>query len=153
LGHGELGPHLTQCGQGSGYLHAKFHLDPSSRLATIDMGRGLYGNRHAGKACAHKFRKWGRLLCPFGAGSRSPSNTMWPGPRSTCMPSFIFIHPTVNHNTQRHRQTDREERQTGQRSDRIGRTVLQTVAQKSKNSHISATVLTDRHEMWQDDAG
>jgi len=33
----ELGPHLTQCGQGRGlgYLHAKFHLDPSNPLATI----------------------------------------------------------------------------------------------------------------------
>jgi len=32
------GPHLTHCGQGRGglpYLHAKFHLDPSSRLATV----------------------------------------------------------------------------------------------------------------------
>ena len=30
----ELGPHLTQCGQGRGlgYLCAKFHLDPSNRL-------------------------------------------------------------------------------------------------------------------------
>jgi len=36
LGEGELGPHLTQCGQGRGlYLHVKFHLDPSNRLATV----------------------------------------------------------------------------------------------------------------------
>jgi len=28
-------------------------------------------------------------------GGGSPSNTMWPGPRSTCKPSFILIHPTV----------------------------------------------------------
>ena len=27
------------------YLDAKFHLDPPSRLATIDMDRGLYGGR------------------------------------------------------------------------------------------------------------
>jgi len=32
---GELGPHLTQCGRAEAYLHAKFHLDPSNRLATI----------------------------------------------------------------------------------------------------------------------
>jgi len=32
---GKLGPHLTQCGQGRGLLHAKFHLDPSNRLAII----------------------------------------------------------------------------------------------------------------------
>jgi len=33
---GELGHHLTQCGQSEAYLHhSKFHLDPSNRLATI----------------------------------------------------------------------------------------------------------------------
>jgi len=55
---GELGPHLTQA-----YLHAKFHLEPSDRLATVH---------------------------------------------------------------QRCRQTDRQNR-TEQRSDSIGRTVLETV--------------------------
>jgi len=35
-------------------------------------------------------------MCPFrGAGAGSPCNTMWPGPRPTCMPSFILIHLTV----------------------------------------------------------
>jgi len=34
---GELGPHLTQqvYAWAEAYLHAKFHLDPSNRLATI----------------------------------------------------------------------------------------------------------------------
>jgi len=32
---GELGPHLTQCGQGRDLPHVKFHLDPSNRLATM----------------------------------------------------------------------------------------------------------------------
>jgi len=33
---GEVCPHLTQCGLGGGlYLHAKWHLDPFNRLATI----------------------------------------------------------------------------------------------------------------------
>ena len=34
---GELGLHLTQCrfNWAEAYLHAKFHLDPSSRLATV----------------------------------------------------------------------------------------------------------------------
>jgi len=27
--------------------------------------------------------------------ARSPSNTMWPGPRPTSMPSFILIHLSV----------------------------------------------------------
>ena len=33
---GELGPHVTQCGlaRAEAYLHTKWHLDPSSRLAT-----------------------------------------------------------------------------------------------------------------------
>ena len=40
LGEGELGPHLTQRGHGrclraEAYLHAKFHLDPSNRVATM----------------------------------------------------------------------------------------------------------------------
>ena len=35
---GELGPHLAQCGRAEAYLHTKWHLDASSRLATIEMG-------------------------------------------------------------------------------------------------------------------
>jgi len=35
FGEGELGPHLTQCSQGGGLPGAKFHLDPSNRLATV----------------------------------------------------------------------------------------------------------------------
>jgi len=38
---GELGPHLTQRRWAEAYLRTKWHLDPSSRLATIDMGRKL----------------------------------------------------------------------------------------------------------------
>ena len=35
---GELGPRVTQCNQGEAYtLRAKFHLNPSSRLATIHL--------------------------------------------------------------------------------------------------------------------
>jgi len=53
-------------------------LDPSSRLATIDMDRKFGGS------------------APFlGRGAEFPSNGMWPGPRPTCLPSFILIHPTV----------------------------------------------------------
>ena len=34
----ELGPHLAQCGyRAEAYLHAKFHLDPSNRLATMPL--------------------------------------------------------------------------------------------------------------------
>ena len=35
-------------------------------------------------------------LCPFGGGgAESTSNTMWPGPKPTSMPSFILIHLAV----------------------------------------------------------
>jgi len=37
---GELGPHLTQCFLGR-VASAKWYPDPSSRLPTIDVGRGL----------------------------------------------------------------------------------------------------------------
>ena len=35
FGEGELGHNLIQCGQAEAYLHAKYHLGPSNRLATI----------------------------------------------------------------------------------------------------------------------
>jgi len=75
-------------------------------------------------------RKLGRGLCPlFGRGAGSPSNTVWPGPRPTCMPSLVLIRPTVwpQYTNVTVRQTDRQVRQ---QTDSIGRTVLQTVAQK-----------------------
>ena len=79
---------------------------------------------------------WGGL-CPFWErGSWVPnslSNTMWPGTRPTCMPSFILIRPTVW--PQCTNVTDRTDRQTDgtdkRRTDSTGRTVLQTVAQLS----------------------
>jgi len=36
---GELDPHVTQCGLGRGLPSYQGHLDPSSSLATTDMGR------------------------------------------------------------------------------------------------------------------
>ena len=97
-----LDPHTTQCHLGRAYLPTKWHLDPSSHVATTDMGQKLGG------------------LCPFGGGGAgSPSNAMWPGPRPTCMPSFILIHPTVW--PQCTNVTDRTDKQW---SDSIGRTVL-----------------------------
>ena len=70
-------------------------LIPSSRLATIYMDRGLADYTDAGKACAHQFRMWAAAV-PLSVGEAgSPSNTVWPGPRPTCMSSFILIRPTV----------------------------------------------------------
>jgi len=55
------------------YIRTQWHLDPSSRLDTTDMGRKL-------------------RAVPLG-GSGSPSNTMSPG--STSLPSGVLIHPAV----------------------------------------------------------
>jgi len=73
---------------------------------------------------------------------------MWPGPRPTCKPSFILIHLTVwpqyTNVTDRTARTDRQDRTDRQRSDSIGRTVLQTVAEnlwrlKLRNFNVSVT--------------
>ena len=78
------------------------------RLATIDRGRKV-GDRAA---------------VPLSVGEDgSPSNTMLPWLRSISFLSGILIHPTVW--PQYTNVTDRQDRQ---RSDSIGRTVLQTVA-------------------------
>jgi len=68
----ELGPHQTQCHLAKAYLHAKFHLDPSSHLATIDMGRKL----GAALAC---FGGWemGSHLTQCGLGRGLPLCQMW----------------------------------------------------------------------------
>ena len=73
----------------------------------------------------------------MGERELGPHLTQRVGPRPNCMPSFILIRPTVwpQYNIVTHRQTDRQTGQTDrqtvrQRSDSIGRTVLQTVAQK-----------------------
>jgi len=70
---------------------------------------------------------WGAVPL-WGRGAGSPSNTMWSRPRPTCVPSFVLIRPTVW--PQCTNATDRTG-QDRQRTDSIGRTVLQTVAQKS----------------------
>jgi len=78
LGRG-LRPHLTQSPWDEAYLHTKWHLDASSRLATIEMGQ-----------------KIGEELRPlFGEGAGSPSNTKSTGLRTTSMPSATLIHPAV----------------------------------------------------------
>jgi len=61
------------------YLHdTKWHLDPSSRLATIDMGRKL-----------------GALPLFWVEGAGYPSNTVSLGPRPASLPSGILIHPAI----------------------------------------------------------
>jgi len=78
-------------------------------------------------------QNWGGGSAPFWRrGAGSPSNTMWPGQRPTCMSSFMLIHPAVWQ-----QYTNITERQTNrQRSDSIGRTVLETVRPKSKKTWL-----------------
>ena len=60
------------------HFRTKWHLDPSSRLATTDTGRKLGAPP------------------PFGEeGAESPSNTMPLGLRPTSLPSGILIHPAT----------------------------------------------------------
>jgi len=79
--------------------------------------------------------KSGGMLYPFpSGGAGSPASTIWPWPRP--IPTKWHLDPSNRLATihQRHRQTDSTERQTGrdrQRSDSVGRTILQTVAQLS----------------------
>ena len=74
-----MGPHLANVAWAEAYLHTKWHLDPCSRLVTIDMGRKLGGSS-----------------APFlGRGSLVPSNTKSPEPRPTSIPCGILIHPAI----------------------------------------------------------
>ena len=99
---GELGLYLTQCRLVEAYPY-QMHLDPSSSLATTDMGQKL-----------------GAL--PLWGGAGSPSNRMWPGPRPTSMPTFILTHATVwpQYTNVTDRQ-NRRDRQTTVRQDRANR--------------------------------
>ena len=95
-------------------------IDPSSGLATICMGRKL------------------GELCPFGAVRWVPNNTICPGPTPTSTRSGILIHPAVwPQYTNITNRTDR------QRSDNIGRTVSETVAQNTNFSCPGYTADTD----------
>jgi len=120
----ELGPHLTQCDLGWGlppYQVASWSIqpfghnrhgpkiwgggcaplgDPGPHLTICRLGQGLHRyqvaswsiqpfchNRHGPKIGEGR-------LCSIG-GLGSPSNTMWPGLRSTSVPSGVVIHPAI----------------------------------------------------------
>jgi len=100
-----------------------YHLDPSSRLATINTGRKLqpFGRNGYGP-------KIGGGLCPFVEGVPFEHN-LARAEAPARQVSSCSVKP-FGHNTPTS-QTDRTDRQIDrQRSDSIGRTVLQTVAQK-----------------------
>ena len=107
---------------------------PTSRLGVLAGKVNLYGIHkkcsavgEIGDRLATIDRPMGRKLggsAPLG-GAGSPSNTMWPGPRPTSVPSGILIHSTIC--LQHTNVTDKQDRQL---SNSIGWTVLQTVVQK-----------------------
>jgi len=77
FGERELGLHLTHCGLGRG-------LSPC-QVASCSIQ--LFRHKRHGPKIG---------VCPFGGGGAgSPSNTMWPGPSPTSLPSGILIHPAV----------------------------------------------------------
>jgi len=106
-----------------GTSSTKWYFDPSSRLATTDMGRKLGAvdlceeelapqSNTVGKAGAYTSlasvifihlvvspNRHGQKiggLCPFlGGGSGFPCDTMSPGQRPTSIPSGILIHPAI----------------------------------------------------------
>ena len=107
---GELGPHLTQCGlyQGpSPYQVASWSIEPFCH------------NRHGLKS--------GGLLCPlFGEAELGPHAIQWPGPRLASTQFYPDPSNRLATIHQRHRQTDKTDRQT----DNGRWTVSQTVAHK-----------------------
>jgi len=67
LSQGELDPRLTQSGWAEVYFRTKWRLYPSSRLATIDMGRKLGGG------CALFLGELGRHLTQSRLGRGLPA--------------------------------------------------------------------------------
>jgi len=125
---GDRLPQQTRAENGGGLC--PFTAELGFQLMQCGLGRGLSPYQLASwfiQPFDHNTRpKNGGLLCPLlGRGAESPSNTMWPGPGPTSVPSFILIHPTVWP-----QYTNVTDRQNRQRSDSIGGTVLQPVAQK-----------------------
>ena len=129
FGERERGPYLTQ---------SRIWPRPTSIPSGILIYSAIWPQRM-------RVENWEGGCAPLGRGAGSPSNTMWPGPRPTCMPSFTWIRQTLW--PQYSNVTDRQDRQ---RSDSIGRTVLQTVAQKrdfargcTEISFVSSAIATE----------
>jgi len=65
-------------------LEAAHTVNKSSAVAEMgDRRHNTHGPKRGGSCCA-----------PF-AGAVTPSSTMWHGPRSTSVPSGVFIHPAI----------------------------------------------------------
>jgi len=64
---------------------SKLDLDLRRKISNVCIKKTNY-NRHGPKR--------GGCCAPF-AGARTPSSTMRPGPRSTSVPSGVFVHPAI----------------------------------------------------------
>jgi len=124
FGVGKVDLHVTQCGLGRGLPPSKWYLDPSSRLATINMGQkwgrlcpfldgwswvpiqhtvvwaeaylhtNWYLDPSSRLATTDMYRKLG-VVSLMGA-AQSPSSTVWPGLRRISMtPSGILVYLAV----------------------------------------------------------
>jgi len=84
----------------------------------------------------------------LGRGAGSPSNTMWPGPRPTRVPSFILIHSIqpFGQNTP----TSQTDRKRSDRANRFGATVCTTVRPMLSDSCLSVwlAVLSQPPNFW-----
>jgi len=158
LGGGELGPRQHKVGYAEAYLHTKWHLNLAvwhnrrgPKLGVCPpLFRGKTGFRSNTKSAGPwptsipsgilihlavwPQRTWAenwRGLCPFEGSCMGPhSKQCGPRPRPACQVRF-YLDPSSRLATIHQRHRYRTDRQTGQRSDSIGRTVLQTVAQKT----------------------
>jgi len=108
LGEGELGPSQHNVARAKAYLHSTFNRDPSSHLATIDKGHGLYVCRQSLRPQISK----GGCCAPFHGGSWIPILCNVAGAEA-------YLHAKFHHDPsnrlatihQRHRQTG-QDRQT-----------------------------------------
>jgi len=76
----QLGPTQHNVAWAKAYHRTKWHLDPSSRLATLDIGQK--------SGCCDPFFF-------LGGGRWSPTNAMWSGPRTTSVLSGTLTHLAV----------------------------------------------------------
>jgi len=92
-GHNRHAPKSRRC-------CAPFRGGAGSRLTQWGLSRGLSPDQVASwsiQLFGHNRRgsKIGGGAVSFLGGAESPSNTVWPGPRPTSVPSSIFIHSAV----------------------------------------------------------
>jgi len=76
LSHTPFGGRSNTVVWAEAYLRTKWHIDPTSHLASTWA------------------ENWGRCA-PWVGGSGSPSNTMWPGSSPTSVPSYILLHAAL----------------------------------------------------------